>query len=72
MTLALDFAFKELNLHRIQLTVYSYNTRAIRMYEKLGFQLEGNYREYLLRDGQHYDMLLYGLLSHEWLGLKNV
>ena len=72
MTLALDFAFKELNLHRIQLTVYSYNQRAIRMYEKLGFQLEGNYREYLLRDGQHYDMLLYGLLSHEWLGSKNV
>jgi RimJ/RimL family protein N-acetyltransferase len=72
MTLALDFAFKELNLHRIQLTVYSYNPRAIRMYEKLGFQLEGTYREFLLRDGQHYDMLLYGLLSHEWLGSKNV
>jgi RimJ/RimL family protein N-acetyltransferase len=72
MTLALDFAFKELNLHRIQLTVYSYNQRAIRMYEKLGFQLEGNYREFLLRDSQHYDMLLYGLLSREWLGANNV
>jgi RimJ/RimL family protein N-acetyltransferase len=72
MMLALDFSFKELNLHRIQLTVYSYNQRAIRMYEKLGFQLEGNYREFLLRDGQHYDMLLYGILSHEWLGSKNI
>jgi RimJ/RimL family protein N-acetyltransferase len=72
MGLVLDFAFKELNLHRIQLTVYTYNERAIRMYEKLGFQREGSYREFLLRDGQYYDMLLYGLLSHEWLGSKNI
>jgi RimJ/RimL family protein N-acetyltransferase len=72
MGLALDFAFQELNLHRIQLTVYSYNERAMRMYEKLGFQREGAYREFLLRDGQRYDMFLYGILSHEWLGQKNV
>jgi RimJ/RimL family protein N-acetyltransferase len=71
MGLALDFAFQELNLHRIQLTVYSYNERAMRMYEKLGFQREGVYREFLLRDGQHHDMLLYGILNHEWLGQKN-
>jgi RimJ/RimL family protein N-acetyltransferase len=70
MGLALDFAFNELNLHRVQLTVYSYNERAIRMYEKLGFQREGVYREFLLRDGQRYDMLLYGLLSHEWMERK--
>src|SRR5690242_11865271 len=31
--LALRFAFHELNLHRIQLTVFSYNTRAIALYE---------------------------------------
>jgi RimJ/RimL family protein N-acetyltransferase len=68
MSLALDFAFNELNLHRIQLSVYSYNQRGIRLYERLGFQREGIYREYLLRDGQRYDMLLYGILSHEWVG----
>jgi RimJ/RimL family protein N-acetyltransferase len=67
MKLALDFAFNELNLHRVQLTVYSYNERAIQLYERLGFQREGVYREFLLRDGQRYDMYLYGLLSHEWL-----
>lgn len=71
MGLALDFAFNELNLHRVQLTVYSYNDRAIRMYEKLGFQREGVYREFLLRDGRHYDMLLYGLLRREWMAHKS-
>lgn len=68
MALVINFAFNELNLHRIYLTVFSYNTRAMRLYEKLGFKREGIYREHLRRDGQRYDMLVYGLLRHEWDG----
>jgi RimJ/RimL family protein N-acetyltransferase len=64
--LALDFAFRELNLHRVQLTVFSYNDAAIHVYEKLGFQREGVYREFLERDGQRFDMYLYAILKHEW------
>ncbi len=66
MQLLLRFAFRELNLHRLQLTVFSYNTRAIHLYEKIGFKREGVYREALLRDGQYHHMLLYGLLEREW------
>ncbi|MFD1395263.1 GNAT family N-acetyltransferase [Kroppenstedtia eburnea] len=66
MSLALRFAFQELNLHRLQLTVISYNTDAIRLYERLGFTREGTYREFLEREGQRWDMLLYGLLRREW------
>jgi RimJ/RimL family protein N-acetyltransferase len=72
LRLALGFAFGELNLHRVQLTVFSYNTPAIALYEQLGFQREGSYREFLQRDGQRYDMYLYGLLRQEWdMRLKN-
>jgi RimJ/RimL family protein N-acetyltransferase len=66
MRLLLQFAFDELNLHRVQLTVFRYNTHAIRLYERLGFQHEGTFREFLQRDGERYDMLLYGLLRREW------
>jgi RimJ/RimL family protein N-acetyltransferase len=66
MRLLVRFAFDELNLRRVQLTVFSYNDPAIRLYEKLGFQREGVFREFLRRDGQVYDMLLYGLLRREW------
>src|SRR5262245_30817232 len=66
MNLTLQFAFNEINLHRVQLTVFSYNIAAIRLYEKLGFQREGVFREFMQRDGQRYDMYLYGLLSSEW------
>ncbi len=63
--LALAFAFGELNLHRVTATVFSYNERSIALFEKLGFQREGVYREFLQRDGKRYDMLLYGLLRWE-------
>jgi RimJ/RimL family protein N-acetyltransferase len=67
MSLILDFAFRELNLHRVFLTVFSYNTTAIAMYEKLGFTREGAHREHLQRDGQRFDMVLYGMLRREWM-----
>ena len=66
MELALNFAFHELNLHRVQLTVFSYNERAINLYQKLGFKQEGVFREHIQRDGRRYDMILYGLLRWEW------
>jgi RimJ/RimL family protein N-acetyltransferase len=63
----LNYAFSELNMHRIQLTVFSYNERAIALYERLGFRREGTHREQILRDGKRYDMYLYGLLRREWV-----
>ncbi len=66
MELVTQYAFDELNLHRLQLTVIDYNPRAIAMYEKLGFVREGNYREFVERDGARHDLLLYGLLRPEW------
>lgn len=66
MSLALRFAFHELNLHRLQLTVFDYNSPAISLYERLGFVREGVYRQFLARDGARHDMLLYGLLRPEW------
>jgi RimJ/RimL family protein N-acetyltransferase len=64
--LALQYAFGELNLHRVTLTVIAYNGRAIALYERAGFQREGVFREFGQRDGRRYDMYLYGLLRPEW------
>jgi RimJ/RimL family protein N-acetyltransferase len=64
--LALAFAFHELNLHRVTLTVFDYNQPSIALAEKLGFRREGVFREFLQRDGQRHNMILFGLLRHEW------
>ncbi|MHB1294145.1 MAG: GNAT family N-acetyltransferase [Anaerolineae bacterium] len=64
--LLLQFAFQELNLHRVQLTTFAYNERALAVYRKLGFVHEGTFRERVERDGFRYDMLLMGMLAREW------
>lgn len=62
----LGFAFGEMNLHRVYLTVYDYNERAIRCYERCGFQHEGQLREARFKDGQYHDELMLGILREEF------
>jgi RimJ/RimL family protein N-acetyltransferase len=60
------FGFAYLNLHRIGLSVFPFNTRGIRCYEKCGFQHEGRTREALFKHGQYHDMIIMGLLAAEY------
>ena len=66
MGILLRYAFEELNLHRLSLSVFEYNSRAIRSYEKAGFVIEGRVRQFLNRDGRRYDMIFMGILLDEW------
>ena len=69
MNILLRFAFSEINLRRVTLTVFEYNPRAIRSYEKAGFQHEGRLRKVLNKEGRRWDMLFMGILREEWLEL---
>jgi putative acetyltransferase len=53
----LDLADRWLGLLRVDLTVVANNTRAIGLYEKLGFVLEGTQRKASYYDGQYWDVL---------------
>jgi RimJ/RimL family protein N-acetyltransferase len=66
MQLALGFAFDELNLHHVVATIFAYNADSIELVERLGFLHEGTLRQHIHRNGRRYDVLLYGLLRHEW------
>lgn len=59
MKLLLDFGFLEMNLHRISLRVFSFNSRAIKLYEKLGFQQKGKLRESIFRGEKWHDYFDY-------------
>ena len=67
ITLMLEFAFLRANMHRVELWVNSDNARAIRCYEKCGFQHEGRRRQAHFAGGAHMDLLLMGALRAEWL-----
>ena len=43
------------NLRRIELTVYTDNDAAIRLYEKNGFVTEGLFKDFAFRDGSYVD-----------------
>lgn len=55
MRAGVDLADNWLNLHRLELEVYTDNESAIRLYEKFGFKHEGTLREHAFRDGQYVD-----------------
>ncbi len=57
------FAFEELNLHRISLVVFSYNTRAIASYKKVGFVTEGVLKESLYKGGKYHDKIIMAILN---------
>jgi len=61
-----DYAFREMGLHRIQLAVAPFNRAGIRAYEKAGFVEEGRHRDAVWHDGRWYDEVLMSLLDHEW------
>lgn len=67
--LTLKYAFTELNLQRVSLTVLEGNDRAQRAYAKAGFVYEGMWRENSRYDGQWYGEVFMGILRAEWESL---
>jgi|HigsolmetaGSP12D_1036236.scaffolds.fasta_scaffold01533_5 RimJ/RimL family protein N-acetyltransferase len=66
MRLLIDYSFRELNLNRLELSVYDFNERAYRCYRKCGFREEGRLREKLYRNGRYVDVIQMGLLRREY------
>jgi RimJ/RimL family protein N-acetyltransferase len=66
--LLIDYGFNTLHLNRIELEVYSFNPQARRVYEKLGFELEGTRREALIWDGEKVDAHIMSILRSEHTG----
>lgn len=64
--LMLQHAFERLALHRVALSVFEFNERAIRSYRKAGFVVEGRSREAIWRDGRYWDEIQMSILESDW------
>jgi RimJ/RimL family protein N-acetyltransferase len=62
----IEWGFRQLNLHKISLSVLATNKRAIRLYEALGFRHEGVLRDEQFRDAKYVNVVLMSLLDSEW------
>ena len=66
LTAIVTYCFNTLEVNRIGAGVYEFNERSIRLFERVGFKREGVTRQSILRRGQFYDEIQYGLLKSEW------
>ena len=64
--LILRIAFEEMKLHRVFLNVFSNNFAAIHLYEKCGFQYEGEFREHFCINNEFVNWKWYGILNDEF------
>lgn len=65
--LIVDWGFRGLGLHRIELEVLTWNERAIRCYQSVGFRREGIGREAELYPDGWTDFLEMSLLASKWV-----
>jgi len=63
--LVVDYAFKELNLHKVTAGVVAGNQGSAKAFEKAGFSVEGHAKSRFYLDGEYYDSLYLGIVSKE-------
>lgn len=69
--LAVEYGFHRLNLNRIDLGVFAEHESAVRCYEKVGFKVEGRFRQDLFAEGEFKDRLWMALLRSEYVPAKS-
>ncbi len=62
----LDYGFRQLNLHRIELSVLETNARALRLYESMGFDREGVLRDAQFKNGRYISVILMAVFQEDW------
>ena len=71
MRLLMAWAFEDAGAHRGFLDCKEYNDRALHVYESVGLRREGVLRDTIFVDGKYENLVVLGILEHEWRGRKN-
>ena len=66
IALLIDFGFRKLNLHRVELGVYAHKFNAINCYKKAGMSIEGTQRDILKTKDGFWSMVEMSILRPEW------
>jgi RimJ/RimL family protein N-acetyltransferase len=62
----LNIAFEQFGLHKVSLAVYDFNTPALKLYQKMGFQIEGFIREASKVGEDYWSYYEMSILDREW------
>lgn len=64
--LAMDYAFKRMNVRKLNLIVDQYNEKAIHVYEKMGFKREATLEKEFFVNGEYHDVLTMRIFQEEY------
>lgn len=67
----LEYGFAKLNANKIICEVLSFNTPAIKLYERFGLQKQGYFKGFLKRDNERIDCVSYAIFNEEWQQLRD-
>ncbi len=67
---AMEYAFDELNLHRVSAFIYAFNTASWRLMEHSGAVRELVLKDHVTRDGELHDMYGYGFLRPQYEAMR--
>lgn len=70
MRALLAHLFEQQRIHRVWLSLRANNLRALHAAEKCGFAREGVLREHDFIEGKRVDVVVFGVLAHEWKARK--
>lgn len=65
--LALDYAFRTLNMHKVYLFVDPVNEAAIHIYKKVGFAMEATLKEAFFVEGSYHDSFIMSIFQRDYL-----
>lgn len=72
LKLLLNYAFNFQNMHNVNLEVFSFNKRAIKCYQKVGFKEYGRRHDVYFLDGKYYDKVEMEILEDDFRKESNL
>jgi RimJ/RimL family protein N-acetyltransferase len=70
MRLVLQYFFRDVQLRKVQLSVYDFNTRAMASYRKCGFEVEGVRRNIAYVHGDWCDSIEMAISAEQFANLE--
>lgn len=66
----LTYYFLELGYQKVNVGIYAFNERSLKLHENLGFKREGTLRSMVYTNGKYHDEIVMGLTREEFNKLK--
>ncbi|EEM86122.1 UDP-4-amino-4,6-dideoxy-N-acetyl-beta-L-altrosamine N-acetyltransferase [Bacillus cereus group sp. Bce005] len=68
--LALDYIFETKSIHKVCAEIIESNRISLNFHQKLGFQEDGRYANYICRDNDYMDVIIMTLFHEQWTERK--